>query len=307
VRDEFWDREVVDRQHFEWMGLLPVRQHINELIGGAEPKWPIEWFERWLQERTFGRALSIGCGSGALERQLVERGLCRQIDGFDGSITSLHIAHSEAKRAGMASRIRYYAADFNRCSLPERTYDIVFFHQSAHHVARLERLFGQLLRTLKDDGLLYLDEYVGPSRFEWSDQLLGPQQAFYQSLPPAMRVGDRLPLPIQQDDPSEAVRSSDIEPLLRVGFDVAARRPYGGTLLAVVLPYINFDAVAPALLPLFIGCERALLAAGMPSFYAVIVARPKRGLRKLAALLRYAATRFGRRLNAEWAPVRARS
>jgi hypothetical protein len=32
---DFWDREVVERRHMEWMALLPVRLHINELIGGG--------------------------------------------------------------------------------------------------------------------------------------------------------------------------------------------------------------------------------------------------------------------------------
>ncbi len=218
---DFWDREVVARQHIEWMGLLPVRLHINELIGGEERKWPIEWFESWLQGRKFCRALSVGCGAGALERQLIERGLCQQIDAFDGSITSLHIACSAARQAGLADRIRYFAADFNRCALPRHAYDIVFFHQSAHHVTALEELFSQLLTALKPNGLLYLDEYVGPSRFDWNDSLLAAQRAFYECLPRAMRAADRLPLPIQQDDPSEAVRSGDIESRLKIGFEIA--------------------------------------------------------------------------------------
>jgi SAM-dependent methyltransferase len=302
---DFWDREVVERQHIEWMALLPVRLHINELIGEGERKWPIEWFEWWLQGRKFHRAISIGCGTGALERQLIERGLCEEVDAFDGSLTSLQIARHEARQAGLAARIRYFAADFNRCALPLRTYDIAFFHQSAHHVERLERFFMQLLRALEPNGLVYLDEYIGPSRFEWSDDRIAPQRAFYSSLPAYFRLHDRLPFPIQQDDPSEAVRSSEIEPALKVGFDIAARRPYGGTLLSLVLPNVRFDALAGSL-PFFIGCERALLAAGMPAFYTLIVARPKRHFRRAIAQTRYAAKRLRNRIRREWIRLRAR-
>jgi len=244
--------------------------------------------------------LSIGCGAGALERQLIERGLCQSVDGFDASVASLAIAREAARGIG---GIRYFAADFNQCALPGNTYDAVFFHQSAHHVRRLERLFMQLLRGMKPDGIVYLDEYVGPSRFEWTAEQLAPQQAFYSALPPATRIGDELPFPIQQDDPTEAIRSSSIEPALGIGFDVAARRPYGGTLLSILLPQMRSIDVG---LPYFIGCERALLAAGMPSYYAVIAACPKRGIRKAAALMHYAAVRLWMRLNAEWDRVRAR-
>lgn len=293
---DFWDREVIERQHIEWMALQPVRLHINELIGGAERKWPIEWLEWWLQGRTFRRALSVGCGSGALERQLIERGLCLSVDAFDASLTSLHLAQ-DAARAASLEGIRYFAADFNLCSLPPETYDIVFFHQSAHHVSALEELFREVLLALKPDGLLYLDEYVGPSRFDWNAARLAAQQAFFSALPPGIRLIDSLPLPIQQDDPSEAVRSSDIESIIQIGFDVLARRPYGGTLLSIVLPHVRFEAIADAL-PYFIGCERALLAAGMPSFYALIVARPKP--RRWLSAARYA-------LSACRRPSRARS
>ena len=143
----------------------------------------------------------------------------------------------------------------------------------------------RLLRALKPAGMLYLDEYVGPSRFDWNDSVLAPQQAFFSAIPEALRRVERIPFPIQADDPTEAIRSSAIEPAVRIGFDIAARRPYGGTLLSVVLPQLrSIDAA----LPYAIGCERALLAAGVPSFYAVIVAVPKRGLRKLVALVAYA-------------------
>ncbi len=293
---DFWDREVVQRQHSAWMGLLPVRLHINEMIGEGEPRWPVDWFESWLGGRTFRRALSVGCGAGALERDLVRRGLCDSVDAFDGSITSLHIARDEAQRCGVADRLRYFAADFNHCALPRGAYDIVFFHQSAHHIARMERFFAQVLAALRPGGLVYLDEYVGPSRFDWNERLLEPQQAFFRALPRSHRTTDSLALPIQADDPSEAVRSSEIESRLRFGFEILERRPYGGTLLSLVLPAMS--DVADDALPYFIGCERALLAAGMPSFYAVIVARPRRW--KAASLARYAAVRLGRRMVEEW-------
>ena len=293
---DFWDREVIERHHNEWMALPAVREHINELIGGEQPMWPIDWFESWLRGRTFRRALSVGCGSGALERDLLKRGLCDSIDAFDGSLMSLRLARETAQRAGFGDRIRYFAADFNQYVLPRSAYDIVFFHQSAHHIARLERFFTQVLRTLKRDGLVYLDEYVGPSRFEWSEDRMRTQQSFYTSLPRCARISDRLTLPVQEDDPSEAIRSSEIEPILSAGFDVLARRPYGGMLLSLVIPSLRPKAIGE-MLPYVIGCERSLIAAGVASFYAVIVATPKTP--KIFGIARYASDRLRRRVKAE--------
>jgi SAM-dependent methyltransferase len=292
----FWDQEVVHPHHVEWMSLPAIRSYINRSIGGDEPRWPIDWFQFWLGGRRFDRALSIGCGAGALERDLIRHDLCRSVDAFDASVTSLHVARLEAKSAGFSDRIRYFAGDFNRHPLPSQRYDIVFFHQSAHHVRRLERLFGQILGALRHDGLLYLDEYIGPSRADWSDHRIAPQREMFEAVPAGLRLSENLPLPIQPDDPTEALRSSEIEETLRIGFDIVVRRPYGGTLLSVILPNIKLDRLDEGTLSLLIGSERALIAAGMPAFYAVIVARPRRG--RIWSKMLYLALRLRQRFRA---------
>jgi SAM-dependent methyltransferase len=285
---DFWDREITAQTHVSWMEDPLIREAINARIGGREePAWPIDWLDRWLAGRKFDRALSIGCGSGALERDLVKRGLCRVVDAFDGSPASLHIAQKTSVAEGLQRRIHYYAADFNEPALPSNHYDIVFFHQSAHHVAKLEKLFRRVLLSLKPGGLLYLDEYVGPSRHEWSEELLAPQQNAYLALAESLRTTERLALPIQEDDPSEAFRSGEIMEQLRIGFDVVAERPYGGTMLSVLYPALRRDALTPELVNRLIADEQRMLDAGALSFYTVVIAKPKRGVRKIAASLRY--------------------
>src|SRR5688572_4032609 len=100
----FWDAEVSGTNFHEtnWMGHPLVRRYINDSIGGdLGSLWPFEWFERWLRGRRFGRALSIGCGTGALERDLIRREIVQSIDALDGSIASLAVARREAAREGM--------------------------------------------------------------------------------------------------------------------------------------------------------------------------------------------------------------
>ncbi len=240
----------------------------------------------WLGGRRFARALSIGCGSGALERDLIHRGICDRVDAFDGSMVSLHAAVGEARRLGL-SRVRYFAMDVNEPSLPRHTYDAVFFHQSAHHVAKLEKLFRAILFALEPDGIVYLDEYVGPSRHEWTAGKIAVQEQVYQALPERLRTTSHLPFPIQPDDPSEAFRSSEIVEQLRVGFTIAAERPYGGTLLSLLYPFLRQDRLTPEIVTGLITKEKELLAGGARSFYTIIVARPARGLRKRVASLAY--------------------
>jgi hypothetical protein len=45
--------------------------------------------------------------------------------------------------------------------------------------------------------------------------------------------------PIVVDDPSEAIRSAEIETFLRDFLDIVVWRPYGGQLAEQVLPYVS--------------------------------------------------------------------
>ncbi|MGZ5432211.1 MAG: class I SAM-dependent methyltransferase [Thermoanaerobaculia bacterium] len=280
----FWDREVVQPSHVSWMADEQVRLYINESISGNPGFWPMDWFSRQYSPR-FARALSIGCGTGALERDLLKRGICDRFDAFDGSPVSLDVAKTEAAKLGLSEHIHYSIADFNEPKLPRRAYDAVFFQQSAHHVAKLEKLFRAVLRSLKPGGVLYLDEYIGPSRSDWNDRLLGPLRSINKLLPEEVRTRDDLPLPIQWDDPSEAIRSAEILPQLRIGFRIDAVRGYGGNILSVLFEVMRDPP--PALVRQLIAAERELLRAGAEPFCAVIVAYPKRGLAATAANIRY--------------------
>jgi SAM-dependent methyltransferase len=228
--ENFWDREVAAPTHTSWMEDPLVRNYIlRSIAGGESGLWPMDWFDKWLNGRRFQRALSIGCGTGALERDLVRRGLVRRVDAFDGSTNSLRIAREYAAAEGLSARIHYFAYDFNRGIPAREKYDAVFIHQALHHVENLEILLRAVMMRLR--GILYLDEYVGPSRTEWSDGL------------------DRQ---VEMIDAALGRRNASPDAMRRL-----------------------------------IDEEQKRLAAGENSYYAVIVARPKRGVAKWLAWWRY--------------------
>jgi 2-polyprenyl-3-methyl-5-hydroxy-6-metoxy-1,4-benzoquinol methylase len=120
----FWDREVVQPQHSSWLHEWWLREYANTLIGGDMPLWPMDWFQRWLEGRTFERALTIGCGTGALERDLVRRNLVQRIEAFDASIASLAIASRQAREEGLQRihRKRCDRARSSRCCKSDSTW-----------------------------------------------------------------------------------------------------------------------------------------------------------------------------------------
>lgn len=273
----YWDEALAAGGKRTWMAEERCRFAINRRISGSPHEWPMDWFIRGWSDDRIARGLSLGCGDGALERDVLRKGVCDEIVGLDIAEEALRIARDHAATEGLAG-IRYVRGDFNRLALARRHYDIVFFHQSLHHVTRLEPCLEQVAASLRSSGVLYLDEYVGPSRDDWSDALLVEAQREYLALPPELRSTPSVPLPIEPGDPSEAVRSSEIMEAVERFFTIEARRDYGGNLLALLHPLIRWDLLGAEekadLLDRLIAAEDELLAAGAPSYYTVVVARP---------------------------------
>jgi SAM-dependent methyltransferase len=258
--------------------------------------WPRLGGHHWygfLKEHYFPqpveRVLSVGCGSGHLERGLQSHGICVATEAFDVSPAAVVVAQEKAAEAGCGD-VRYWVADGNSIRLPRSRYDAVFASMSLHHVTKLERLLKQIHGALKPGGIFVVNEYVGPSRFQWTDAQLRimnealpllPDRLRLQSNTGAIKTGVCRPSveDVIREDPSEAVRSADIPRLLRRYFRIETRVDYGGTLLYPLLEYIvgNFDASREddvAILRLLSHLEDELIRDGiLQSDFAFFVAR----------------------------------
>lgn len=274
--DRYWTAAFAHGGITTWMSEVLVRRAINERVTGCPDEWPMEWFQFEYCVEPFELGLSIGCGAGELERDVRRKNLCRAIVGVDISEGAIVSADQEAKKEGLEG-ISYTRADFNRLDLEPNCFDVVFFHQSMHHVAELEHCIDQVRRAMKPGAVLFLDEYIGPSRGEWSKSLVMGAERVLRRVPPEIRVVDDVSLPILEDDPSEAIRSSEIMPLVAANFDLVARRDYGGNLLSLVHPLVRWSKLDDGhrfqLLRELVRREDVLLRLGAPSFYSVIVAR----------------------------------
>jgi SAM-dependent methyltransferase len=266
------------------------REYVNRTLGGdPDVNWVTHLRRQHLPERV-ARVLTIGCGSGPLERQGVDLDLAARFDAIDLSPGAIALARQLAARHGSGDRIAYRVADANRLELPAAAYDAIVFPQSLHHVERLEHLLAQVHHALRPAGRLVLNEYVGPTRFQWSDRQLGHAQRLLDRLPARLRRGIRSGEPklrvlrptIEQmiaTDPSEAIRSAEILPLVRERFDVVEQIGFGGTILMPLLEDIagNFDPARPddvARLLALCAEERRLLDRGeLPSDFVLLVAR----------------------------------
>lgn len=258
-----------------WLHDRFVRAVVNERVSGSPGRWPMDWFES-LALHPFGDVVSLGCGTGALERDLSRRGLGRRILGLDLSPAALAVAAREAKAAGYPG-LEYRIANLDQLTLPGASFDAVFVHQALHHVRSLECCLETVERALRPAGILFIDEYVGPSRHEWKRSDLDRLREVFLMLPAPARRVRRLGLPVDWKDPSEAVRSSEIEGLVGERFDLVVRRPYGGNLMAPLMPNLDLDRLPEAehedWVRRFAATEDRWMAGGEKSYYVTAVYR----------------------------------
>ena len=220
------------------------------------------------------RALSLGCGHGALERGLAALGVAERFDGIDLSEGAIQEARRLAAAAGL-EQVQYRVGDLEQAAFPEAAFDMVFFHQSMHHIEDLDGLCRAVRRALRPGGILHLSEFVGPDRFQWGDAQLHHMNAFVEALPSRYRrlTSNELRPPMLRptiaemlaSDPSEAVRSSAILETVRRHFRIIETRALGGALLHWGLAGIvqNFDPDKPddvAHLEAFFELEDRLMA-----------------------------------------------
>lgn len=237
----YWDaNREKSKDPAYWMAHPLCRQAINRRVSGNPHEWPLDWFKRVHGEKAFERGVSWGCGLGAFERDARRKNLVLEMDAFDISPASLDDARRTAEVEGIAG-IHYGPGNFDDPHLEAGRYDIAFFHASLHHVSKLERLFERLKRALRPGGAVYVDEYVGPSRTEWRAELLRKAQEVLDGLPADARVRSPIELPIEQNDPSEAIRSGEIRSFIREYFDVVEWKPFGGQIAGLVFPYLTAD------------------------------------------------------------------
>jgi len=273
-----------------WLQHPAVQARINFKVSGRPN---VNRFEYFLNEYLAGkmpvsRALTLGCGVGELERGLCQYNFARRHEGVDISDEAIRSAVEHA--AGLP-QIEYRCENLDALVLTPDSYDVIFGVSSIHHVQALEHLFSQVQRALKPGAYFFLDEYIGPTRFQWTDEQLRVMNEQLRLLPKNLRRSvtgrrefkhtiERKSLEeILLADPSEAIRSAEIVPLLSRFFKVIEIKGYGGSVIHELLYDIagNFSEENPGSLDhlqTLFRVEDEMIAGGrLQHDFAVIIAQ----------------------------------
>jgi ubiquinone/menaquinone biosynthesis C-methylase UbiE len=103
-----------------------------------------------------GSLLDVGCGQGKSFRLLRDAFQPTRMLGLDADPHSIAISAAEAEREGIA--VELHSADCAAIPLPDASIDIVFCHQTFHHLVEQERALAEFWRVLKPGGLLLFAE-----------------------------------------------------------------------------------------------------------------------------------------------------
>src|SRR5262249_42168748 len=96
------------------------------------------------------RVLDVGCGSGAVTREIARRtGSRGRAVGLDPSPELLAVAGDLAQKAGFADRVEFREGDALRLPFPDGSFDVVVCVTVLSHVPRGEEAVPELARVLR--------------------------------------------------------------------------------------------------------------------------------------------------------------
>jgi SAM-dependent methyltransferase len=233
------------------------------------------------------RSMELGCGSGALSLQLFSAGSTAEAEGLDASAD--RVATAEEKRLASGLPGRFQVGDANRVRLEPGRYDLIASSHSFHHFLELEHVMSQAVEALTPRGLFVLEEYVGPTQFQWTDAQMKITGGLLALLPEryrrlasgAIKTEEGRPTveAVVAESPFESIRSAEIVPLFERYFEILHRRNLGGTLQHLLYNGImrNFrtdDPEAESLIRGVFGTEDALTDSSLiPSDFQLLIGR----------------------------------
>jgi SAM-dependent methyltransferase len=274
-----YDPGLYYQGHF-WNDYPYVRDELNRRLSGDTQ---IAWYQhlqRTLHGRRFRKALMLNCGNGWVERELLAVGVIDEAVGIDYAEPLL----AQARQAAASLPLRYYQCDTNRAAFPEEGYDLVVNHAAAHHITYVDRVFRAVAQLLPTDGYFVHFDYVGPHRNQYAEREWHAIQHLNRSLPMHLRQRLRYPhlLTPRLLDPSEAIHSELILPVLRRYFTLENLKWLGGALAYPVLAQNEQFWQAPEAeqsrwLPAIMEADTEhLVQYPEASLFAYILAYPKR-------------------------------
>jgi SAM-dependent methyltransferase len=217
-----------------------VIRHLNQRAYDSEDGNWLE-FVRRLRGRPFDRALSLNCGIGWLERDVVISEVAKEVVAIDFLADLL----ATARVGTQGLPIEYHQMDTNLAVFPDGPYDCIINHAAGHHLANLDRVFRASAALLPPEGWLLTWDYTGPHRNQYGERIW--RAASRKWIAPLIFVRQcriRTCQRCSPTDPTEAIHSELILATMDRYFLTEHFRRLGGPIAYLLLTHNQalFDA-----------------------------------------------------------------
>lgn len=123
------------------------------------------------RKRSYPVVVDVGCGRGRALRLLKIVLRAERLVGLDMDAKALEIARRRAA-AERDLQVELVGSDLRAIDLPDASVDVVFCHQTLHHLVHQEKALDEFYRILKPGGLLLLAESTREYIHSWVIKLL---------------------------------------------------------------------------------------------------------------------------------------
>lgn len=249
---EYWTGKTVDQPvRIRWWQSEHVVRQVNRRICGEGVPGPsggdVKRIRMEFPGRKFRRAISVGGGTGVKEMALLTAGLLEFLDLFELSELRIELGIAQAQKLGIESRVRFHQTDALE-QVRDPAYDLVYWNNSLHHMLDVPRAVAWSHGVLENEGVFYMNDFVGPTRMQWSDQTLEIVSGIRAALPERFlkdpnrkgaslvtRIRRRSAREMSREDPTECADSDRILDAVRDYFPEALVLPIGGAVYHLVL------------------------------------------------------------------------
>lgn len=207
-------------------------------------------------ELPFHQGISVGCGTALKEIHLVKENIVAHFHLYELSDERIEIGKKNIERAGLSSRLQYIKGNAFDLVKEAGCYDLVHWNNSLHHMFDVLQAVQWSKKILRSGGLFYMDDFIGPTGFQWTDRQLELASRVREIFRGSTYISDprgKGDLPTEmtrpnaarlwQDDPSEAADSSNILDAIKATFTKPFIQTTGGVIYHLALKDMlaNFD------------------------------------------------------------------
>lgn len=220
---------------------------------------------RYGEHLPFGRGISVGGGVGNKEMSAIDAGLVEHMTIYEFSDVRIQSGRELAESRGLTDQVTFVNGDAFAAGYAAGSFDMVHWDNSLHHMLDVPAAVEWSDQMLRPGGLFYMYDFVGPSRFQWTQPMLDLATEVRRALPESYLVDPRNPdkmlareflTPPSIDgmikaDPSEAADSGRILESIRATFPGIEVLLTGGVVYAKafndVIHHLSSDPVDPIL------------------------------------------------------------